>query len=141
MQTKNTAAESTLTPADLDSIIERYVAVWSEPDPDARRRAVEGLWAGDGVEFVENVQFRGHEALDARVTEAYQAFVQSGKFAVTRADDATFRRDAATFTIQLLPADSGWPGEPAWAARVVLLLAEDGLIQEDYHVTVLPLAG
>jgi hypothetical protein len=32
-------------------------------------------------------------------------------------------------------------GEVAWAARVFLLLGEDGLIREDYQLTVKPLAA
>jgi hypothetical protein len=49
-------------------VADRYLAVWSEPDPAARRAAVTALWAPDGVEFIDGIQFRGHDELDARVT-------------------------------------------------------------------------
>jgi hypothetical protein len=71
----------------------RYPAAWSEPDPGARRAAIAGLWAPDGAEFVEGVQFRGHEELEARVAHAYQEFVA--------ADDVTCHGDIVIFTIQL----------------------------------------
>jgi hypothetical protein len=122
-------------PMDLDLIVDRYLAVWSEPDPELRRRAIAGLWAPDGTEFVEGVQFRGHQELDARITRAYQAFVASGQYTAAFAGDATAHHDIATFTIQLIARN----GEVAWAARVFLVLGEDGLIREDYHVTVKPL--
>jgi hypothetical protein len=118
----------------------RYLAVWSEPDPGLRRQAIGDLWAQDGAEFVEGVQFRGHGELDARIAEAYQAFVGSGKYIVTSAGDATGHHDIVTFTIQLISSGGDEDGEPAWAARVFLLLGQDGLIWQDYQLTVKPLA-
>jgi len=59
------------------SIVARYAAVWSEPDPGSRRAAIAGLWAADGAEFIEGARFRGHEELDRRIAGAYQEFVAS----------------------------------------------------------------
>ena len=119
------------------AIAGRYLAVWSEPDPVARRAAIAGLWAPDGAEFTDGNQFRGHEELQTRITHAYQEFVASGRYAVTNADDVTRHDDIVTLTIQLTGPD----GEVAWAARVFLLLGQDGLIREDYQLTVQPLAA
>jgi hypothetical protein len=121
---------------DTTQVAVRYLAVWSEPDPAARRAAIAGLWAGDGCEFVEGTQFRGHEELAARITAAYQEFVGSGRYAVSAASDVTRHDDIVTLTIQLTAPD----GEVAWAARVFLLLDAGGLIKEDYQLTVKPLA-
>jgi hypothetical protein len=118
-------------------IVARYVAVWSEPDPGSRRAAIAGLWAPDGAEFVEGTQFRGHQELDARITHAYQEFVASGRYTVTSTSDVTRHDGIVTFTIQLTAPG----GEVAWAARVILFLAGDGRIREDYQLTVKPLAG
>jgi hypothetical protein len=118
------------------TIADRYLAVWSEPDLESRRAAVADLWEPDGVEFVEGVQFRGHAELNARIAHAYQEFVASGKFTVTSAEDVTRHHDIVAFTIQLTAPD----GEVAWAARVFLLLDEQGRIREDYQLTVKPLA-
>ena len=106
-------------------------------DPASRRAAIAGLWAPDGAEFVEGIQFRGHGELDARIADAYQEFVASGRFRVTLADDVTLHDDIVTFTIQLIAPD----GEVGWAARVFLLLGADGLIRQDYQLTVQPLAA
>jgi hypothetical protein len=126
-----------ITEPSTATIVARYVAVWNEPVPGSRRAAIAGLWAPDGAEFVEGTQFRGHDELDARIAGAYQQFVASGRYAVTAADDAGRHDDIATFTIQLTTPG----GEVAWAARVFLLLGADGLIREDYQLTVKPLAG
>jgi hypothetical protein len=119
----------------------RYLAVWSEPDAELRRRAIAGLWAPDGAEFVEGVQFRGYQGLEARIAEAHEAFVASGKYTVTSPGDVTAHHDIVTLTIQLAEAGGDRRGQVAWAARVFLVLRADGLIREDYQLTVQPLAA
>ena len=123
------------------SIADRYIAVWSEPDAGLRRSAIAALWVDEGVEFVEGTQFRGHDELEARVAEAYNAFVGSGAYLVTAADDLAVHGDILTFTIQLTSNEAGAPGELAWAARVFLIVDDSGRIVEDYHLTVKPLAA
>jgi hypothetical protein len=126
---------ATVTPATASGTADQYVAVWNEPDPAARRSAIGGLWAPDGVEFVHEKQFRGHEELAARVTGPYEAFVASGKYAVTSAGDVTCHDDIVMFTAQLRTPD----GTVDWEARVFLLLGPGNLIREDYQLTVKPL--
>ena len=70
-------------------IVGRYLAVWSETDPEGASAGRGRPLAPDGVEFVEAAQFRGHEQLEARIAEACQEFVESGKYAV----DVRARRD------------------------------------------------
>jgi hypothetical protein len=120
---------------DVDQIVDHYVAVWNEPDPELRRSAIAALWAEDGIELVESTRFQGHEELDARIAEAHKEFVVNREFTVTSANDTFAHHDAVTFTIQLTTKD----GELAWAARVFLILGEDELIRYDYQFTVKPL--
>jgi hypothetical protein len=37
------------TATDLQQLVDRYVALWNEPDPDVRRHAICALWAPDGA--------------------------------------------------------------------------------------------
>ncbi|WP_131738489.1 hypothetical protein [Actinomadura roseirufa] len=122
------------------AIAERYTAVWSLPNPQERRDAVAGLWAPDGIEFIEGAQFRGHQELYPRITEAYERFMGSGEFTITCADDVMGHHGAVTFTIQFITNTGDNAGEIAWIARVFLVLDKDGLIERDYHFTVKPLA-
>jgi hypothetical protein len=117
----------------VNEIVQRYLSVWSEPDAARRRAEVTALWAPDGVEYVDGgTRFTGHDALVARVAEAYDQFVAAGKFELAWADDLTTHGDdLAAFTIQLRTA-----GEVAWAARVFLVTDPTGRIQEDYQLTV-----
>jgi hypothetical protein len=124
----------TLSPA-IEDITRRYLAVWSEPDPAARRAAVASLWAPDGVEFVDGKQFRGLDELDTRVAGAYAAFIGNGMYTLTGGQDVSAHGDIAAFTVHLAEDD----GEPAWTARVFLLIGPDGQVQEDYHIVVKPL--
>ncbi|GAA1965926.1 nuclear transport factor 2 family protein [Kitasatospora viridis] len=115
----------------LTDLVTRYLAVWAEPDAARRAAAVAELWAPDAVQLTEEAEFAGHSALTGRVAEAQHAFCAERGWAVTAADDARAHHDCAAFTIQLEQA-----GERLWAARVFLLLAEDGRIRRDHHLTV-----
>jgi hypothetical protein len=125
------------TEAAARTITDRYLAVWSEPDAQSRRAAIGSLWEPDGVEYVEGIQFRGHEELDARIANAYDKFVANGKYNITMADVVRRHDDIITFAVQL----SGQEGEVAWAARVFVFLGETGRIREDCQLTVQPLAA
>lgn len=120
-----------------EEIISRYLAVWSEPDTERRRDAIASLWAEDGVEIVESTPFRGHKELEGRIVEAYEQFVATGAYTVASAGDAAGRDEFATFTLQLIAEN----GAVAWAARVLLILGEDGRIRYDYQFTVRELAA
>ncbi|MFH9355320.1 nuclear transport factor 2 family protein [Kitasatospora sp. NPDC017646] len=130
---------SQTTAIDVDRIVQRYVAVWGEPDPAARERAVAELWVPDGVEFVEGAQFRGHAGLVDRVAEAYGLFVATGDHRVTYDHRVSVHDDVVMFTIQLTYAKGAQVDEVAFAARVFLVLDDSGRILQDYHLTVRPL--
>jgi hypothetical protein len=126
------------TEAAVRTISDQYLAVWSEPDAESRRAAIGSLWEADGVEYVDGIhQFRGHQALDARIAHAYDEFVGSGKYDVTTAGDVSQHDDIITLTVQL----STHEHEVAWAARVFIVLGDSGRIREDYQLTVKPLAA
>ncbi|MET9488529.1 hypothetical protein [Nocardia sp. NPDC006630] len=129
----------TNTTASLDHtvLVEDYTTLWNEPDAELRRRAIAALWSAGGVEYVEGAHFAGLDELDARVAEAHNAFVASGRYRAVNAADARRHGDLVLFTLQLATPDTG---EIAWAARVFLLLDSDGRIREDYQITVQALA-
>jgi hypothetical protein len=133
----NTSASASRTDY-VTVIADRYTAVWNESDTQARRLSIAGLWASDGVEYVDGARFNGLDELHDRIACAYTDFVGSGRYLVDRADDARRHDDLVSFTIRLITPGTS---EIAWAARVFLLLDSDGRIREDYQLTVQPLAG
>ncbi len=127
--------------ADAKTVVDRFIAVWGVADPRERVAAVAELWAADGVEFVEGKRFEGQGELVERVKTAYEAFIGNGKYVGRFADDLTVHDDLLRFTIELRESatQDAELGELAWAARVFLVLDDDGLVQQSYQITVKPL--
>jgi len=76
-----------MTDVNPQDLADGYIALWTQPDAELRRKAIRDLWAEDGthilwppVEIREaaaalgfdstTLEARGHGALEARVTEA-----------------------------------------------------------------------
>ena len=62
-------------PAEL---VERYVALWNEPDPDKRRTEIVALWAPDGLHYAKSHTCVGYTALEDRVTRSYERSIAPG---------------------------------------------------------------
>ncbi|WP_420323415.1 hypothetical protein [Kribbella pittospori] len=129
-----------------EELADRYVAVWNEPDPVVRRKAVEELWTEDGVHLLEPpeemvtraaeigvvaaLEARGHEALSRRVTRAYDEFVAPGEFVFRRRGDAAALSDMVKLRWEMVPAAGG---EVLAVGIDLLVLGADGRIQKDYQ--------
>ncbi|WP_031513999.1 hypothetical protein [Streptomyces sp. NRRL F-5123] len=131
----------------LDAFADRYVAVWNEPDPGARRKAVERLWADDALQVLQPPQTmreaaekvgmrdvvleaRGHDALEFRVRTAYEEFVAPGEAEFRVHGDVQRLHDVVRFSWAYVPRADG---EPQGGGLQVLLLAADGRIATDYQ--------
>jgi hypothetical protein len=128
-------------------LVERYVAMWNEEDPDARSAAVRELWAQDGAHILELPQemlseatrigfispvleARGHHALEARVKRAHDEFVASGEFRFRPRDHAVQIGDVIKFGWEMVPAAGG---DAAATGLEFLLLDAQGRIRRDYQ--------
>ena len=49
---------------DLQQLVDRYVALWNEPDPDIRRHAIRELWAPDGFQVLVDPPEEVRDAAD-----------------------------------------------------------------------------
>jgi uncharacterized protein len=114
----------------IAALVRRYADVWNEPDAEARRAAVAGLWAEDGVEHTDANTYRGHAEITARVAGAYEQFVRDGGFRFVLADEPAIHDGAVTFTVHMVPAAGGGP---EWTGTVFALLAADGRIHTDHQ--------
>ena len=61
-------------PTPSREMVERYIAVWNEPDADARSRAVAELWTQDGTYTDPLADVEGHEAIEAVISGAREQF-------------------------------------------------------------------
>jgi hypothetical protein len=64
--------------ADVESLVQRFVSVWNETDPAARRAGIEALWTPDGRHLMGAQDARGYDALEARVTASHERSVVQG---------------------------------------------------------------
>jgi hypothetical protein len=89
--------------SDFDTVIERYLGVWNETGPAARRAAIDEIFAED-VRYVDPLAaVEGRAALDALIGGVQQQFAG---FAFTLAGPVDAHHDQARFTWEL-----GRPGE------------------------------
>jgi hypothetical protein len=136
-----------MTNIDPQELVSRYVALWNEPDTELRRTAIHDLWTEDGAHILQppqeirqaaaglgftstTLQARGYDALEVRVTRAYQEFVAPGKFTFTPRDNADRLGNIVKFNWEMVPTGGG---EVAGAGLEILFLDEDGRIKTDYQ--------
>jgi hypothetical protein len=140
---------TTTPPLPALALAEQYVALWNEPSSEARRAAIERLWAVDGAQVLEppeaireeaarlgfpnaTLTARGHDELEARVTRAYEEFVAPGAIRFAPREPPRLLGDLLTFGWQTVGAADG---APAGGGGVeVVVLAADGRIATDYQL-------
>ncbi|WEP01072.1 hypothetical protein A6P39_044450 (plasmid) [Streptomyces sp. FXJ1.172] len=121
-----------------NELLDRYVAVWNEPDAAARRAAVAELWTPEGLHFTQTRRFQGTEDLVARVTEAYDQFVGGQKLRFRSAGNPVGHQGALTFNWLMSPADA----DTVLAVGFdVVLLDDAGRIVRDYQFNEPPMAS
>lgn len=129
-----------------EELANRYVAVWNEPDADARRKAVEELWTEDGLHVLEppeeiakraseigvtaSLEARGYEQLVSRVSTAYGEFVAPGEYEFVPHGTPAVLKDLVKLRWAMVPAGGG---EALAIGIDLLLLAPDGRIRTDYQ--------
>jgi hypothetical protein len=114
----------------LDGFIDRYLAVWHEPDPDARRRSVQALWADDAEHYTATIEARGHAEIATRVAGAYERFVQPGTYRFRSAGDQTGHHRTAAFHWEMVAtADE----ELAGRGLDVFVFDDEGRVRSHYQ--------
>ena len=130
-------------------IAERYAALWNESDPSRRREGVRALWAPHGAQVLvdpplevraaaDQLRFgkpafdvHGHEALEARLTRAYEMFISPGEFVFRSRDGSTsLLPDVVAVSWEMVSTKDG---AHAGGGVDVLDLDDDGRIVTDYQ--------
>jgi hypothetical protein len=113
-----------------EDLARRYVHIWNETDPAARRSQVAGLWIENGTHYVRAREVHGHADLELRVATSHQTNVAERNYAFELAGGVEHLRDMVKFNWRMVP-NSG--GAIAATGLIVLLLAGDGRIRIDYQ--------
>ena len=113
----------------MQHIVDEYVAVWNEPDPQTRRRRIRSVWAPDGTTCYRLMDARGAEAIEVRVAQSWDKWLKESKY-VFRPQHFVCHHDAIKLQFVLVKAAGG-----AVEANGVcyLLLNPDGRIRHDYQ--------
>ncbi|MGW2375507.1 nuclear transport factor 2 family protein [Kitasatospora sp. NPDC001683] len=109
-----------ITAATLQQLAERYLAVWNETDPAARRKLIDEVWAEDGRYTDPLAAVVGREAINALIGAA-QAQFPGLEFTLGPVDA---HHDIARFTWNLGPAGT----EPVVIGFDVLAATPEGRI-------------
>lgn len=86
-------------------LVERYVALWNEPDAAKRRAAIEALWTPDGSHYSPTLEAHGYDELEARVLRSHQRWVVDQDFYFRSTGDVHTHHGVMTFTWEMLPRD------------------------------------
>jgi hypothetical protein len=90
--------------SDAQQLADRYAAVWNEPDPAARRKAIAELWAPDGRHYVRTLEVQGYEALEQRIIGSHEKNVRIGGNRFRATPKAQALQDAVMFHWEMVPA-------------------------------------
>jgi hypothetical protein len=141
--TSNRREGGTVNAKDL---VERYVAMWNEPDAEVRHKAIRELWAHDATHAVEapeearaiardvgfrtaTLDARGYDELDYRVTSAHESFVAPGTYVFRSQGNAARLGNIVKFNWEMVTND----GDVAASGLDVFVVDDDGRIRADYQ--------
>jgi SnoaL-like domain len=109
---------------DVATVVDGYIAMWNEPDPERRRAIIAETWTEDATYVDPIMSGEGPEGISAMVAGA-QAQFPGHRFELTAGPDA--HHDRVRFAWKLVANGSG----AAVAAGVdFATLAADGRLQE-----------
>jgi hypothetical protein len=110
-------------------LIDRYVAVWNEPDRDVRRRRIESVWMPGGTTCHRLLDARGYEAIEARVAGSWERWLREGKY-IFRPVQATSHHRAVKFDFAMVATADG---KVEAQGLCYLLLDDNDRIAHDYQ--------
>lgn len=88
-----------------EGVADRYIAVWNEPDDDARRRAVAELWTEDGTYTDPLASVQGHQAIEEVIVGAREQFPG---YVFKLIDNVDAHHDVARFGREREPRSPCW---------------------------------
>lgn len=103
----NDVGSANMDDRELARFIERYVAMWHEPDPVRRRETVAELFAEDAENYTRRSVYRGIEAITLRVAHAHEEWVRSRGQIFEPTTNTEAHHHLVKFFWQMRPTDGG----------------------------------
>ena len=104
-------------------LIERYIAIWNDRDPQTRRAAIDETWTDDATYVDPLVVAEGKDVIDQVIAGAQQQFAG---LTFRLAGPVDTHHNLARFSWELGPAG----GEPVVVGFDVAVLSEDGRVRQ-----------
>ena len=104
------------------TVVDGYIAMWNETDPERRRSIIEETWTDDGSYVDPHADVEGADGIDALVAAVQEQFA-GHRFVLAAGPDA--HHDRVRFTWQLV-ADSG---EAVATGVDFAVVADDGRLR------------
>jgi hypothetical protein len=114
---------------DCNDLVDRYIAMWNQPDPTLRRAQIAQLWSHKGVLIRETAVSVGHAAIEAAAARMFDAHLGKGRLA-SSANNTHAHHGLVKFRWKLAGSDNGI-ASAAWSD--LLILDEGGRICFDYQ--------
>ena len=119
-----------MTPEQLDRFIQRYLAMWHEPDQQRRHDLVSRLWAEDAANYSRRFAFHGLAEIAGRVDRAHDEWVAAKGFRFQSAGNTDAHNNIVKLFWEMVPRDGG----PVDSRGLdIFLLTDDGKIRALYH--------
>ena len=115
--------------SDCNDLVDRYIAMWNQPDSTLRRTQIAQLWSHKGVLIRETSVSVGHAAIEAAAARMFDAHVSKGR-AASSANNTHAHHGLVKFRWKLVGSDNG-VASAAWSD--LLVLDEGGRICFDYQ--------
>ncbi len=111
-------------------LVDRYVALWSEPDVDKRRQEIVALWAPDGLHYSKSHTCHGYQALEDRITRSYERSIAPGLNAFRHTGNVESHHNVIRFNWHMVRRKDD---HVVAVGFDLFVLADDGRIAADYQ--------
>ena len=111
------------------TLIDRYVAVWHEPEAARRRAAIESIWSPDGEHLSASKEARGYDQLEQRIADTYQRWVVEERCSFRALDEPIAHHDAIRFRWEMVSHD----GQTESIGLDLFILNDDGSVARVYQ--------
>lgn len=123
---------------DAEALVERYVAIWLEPDVEGRRKSITELWAPNARYVDSSYDVTGHDALYDVTTAVYDNFVRPGTHYFRAGSAVQAHHGILRFRWELAEVETGRAVD---GGLDVLVVDDEGRITADYKFIGEPEAG
>ena len=109
--------------SDATAVIERYFAIWNEPDQERRRALIAETWTDDATYLDPMMAGDGPDGIDAMIAGVQQ---QATGLQFRQVGTVDSHNDRVRFSWELVGPNGG---EPVYAGTDFATLAADGRLQ------------